>query len=836
MPSHYSSSLLQSLNASEYGLSDTEVLDRRATFGTNEIPEKKRSILLLFVKQCKDVMVYILLGAVVISLLAPYLQHGYVDRTEMIDAIVIFSIIVINAILGFFQEWRAENAIALLKKLSAPHGKVRRNGKTTIVKAAELVPGDVMLVEAGDRVSADARIILSSSLDVDESSLTGESVPVTKQVAETLSEGTDFSSGMIYAGTPITRGNGEAVIVATGLKTEIGKITSMVMSIETPETPLQLELKKIGKRIGVIILGLCALIFAVGIIKGIPAMDIFFIVVSLAVAAVPEGLPAIVTVCLAMGVVHMAKKHALIRRLDAIETLGSITVICADKTGTMTENRMTVENVWVLDPAEELLLAEAAASCNRAELPAIGDPTEIALLVHANKVGVARLPIDDEEVPFTSEAKYMVTLHVKNNTTVRYIKGAPEVIAGIVKDGSTSELLVRAQEYSASGQRVLAVAVGEKGKERTIGLIAMIDPPRKGVSQAISVARSAGIRTIMITGDHPATALSIAQKIGIETDGVCDGKQIEAMDEEQLKHALKKTSVFARVQPVHKVRILEALQSLGEIVSMSGDGVNDAPALKRANVGVGMGMNGTDIAREASAMVLTDDNYATLVEAIAEGRRIYDNIKKFVIFLMRSNVGEVLIIASAVLLGMPLPLLPLHILWINLVTDSFPALALAAEPAERSIMNRPPRAKHEGIFTGEWSLLVWAGVMNAILALGVFQLAMSSSGGDLALARTATMTATIVYQMFLALSSRTKDPIFTASFFSNPLLLLAIGASLLSQAILLLTPIGAYLEVVPLPVVLWEEILLGVVLAFSIFELLKWMQIKRLRMLSLKRA
>lgn len=826
MTSHYNASVLQSLQADEFGLTDAKVLAQRALFGTNEIPEKKRSIFLLFVKQCNDVMVYILLCAVVVSIAAPYIQHGYIDKTEMIDAIVIFAIIVINAILGFFQEWRAENAISLLKKLSAPHVKVRRNGTTVIVKAADLVPGDLMLVEAGDRISADARVISASSLAADESSLTGESVPVTKQVMETIPPGTDFSPGMMYAGTPVTRGSGEAIIVATGLKTEIGKITSMVMSIQSPETPLQLELQRIGKRIGVIILGLCALIFAVGIAKGIPPMDIFFIVVSLAVAAVPEGLPAIVTVCLGIGVLRMAKKKALIRRLDAIETLGSITVICADKTGTMTENRMTVEDVWLLDSSEELLLAEAAASCNRAELPAIGDPTEIALLVHAEKIGATHLPIEDEEVPFTSEAKYMVTTHDKDGTIVRYLKGAPEVIAGIVQDGSGDALLLHAEEFSTMGKRVLAIATGEKGKERTIGLIAMIDPPRAGVSQAIKVAKEAGIRTIMITGDHPATALSIARKIGIDTDEVCDGKAIEIMEEEQLKHTLKKTSVFARVQPVHKVRILEALQSLGEIVSMSGDGVNDAPALKRANVGVGMGMNGTDIARESSAMVLTDDNYATLVEAIAEGRRIYDNIKKFVIFLMRSNVGEVLIIASAVILGMPLPLLPLHILWINLVTDSFPALALAAEPAERAIMTRPPRAKNEGIFTGEWTLLMFAGVINAALALGIFQLAMMQTGGDLAVARTATMTVTIVYQMFLAISSRTKAPIFSASFFGNPLLLLAISVSLLLQAVLLLTPLGSFLEVVPLPVLLWEEISFGVLIAFAIFELLKWMRTK----------
>jgi Ca2+-transporting ATPase len=367
MATRQSPSLLQALHSSEAGLSDAEVLKRRAEFGVNELPEKKKSKLSLLLSQFQDVMVYILFGAVIVSVAAPYMQHGYIDRTETIDAIVIFAIIVINAVLGFFQEWRAENAIELLKKLSAPHAKVRRNGITTVIPAAELVPGDLMFLEAGDKVSADARVVACSSLSADESSLTGESVPVSKQVLDVLEQGATFSPGMLYAGTPVTRGSGEAVVTAIGLKTEIGKITSLVMSIETPETPLQLELKKIGKQIGVGVLGLCVLIFGIGILKGIPAMDIFFTAVSLAVAAVPEGLPAIVTVCLAIGVQRMAKKRALVRRLDAIETLGSVTVICADKTGTMTENRMTVEDIWTPNSSEQLLLAEAAASCNRAE-------------------------------------------------------------------------------------------------------------------------------------------------------------------------------------------------------------------------------------------------------------------------------------------------------------------------------------------------------------------------------------------------------------------------------------------------------------------------------------
>ncbi len=816
-------SILRELSTSETGLSNEEVGRIRSVEGFNEIPEQRSSLLALFFSQFQDTMVYILLAAVAVSAIVPFLEHGKFEQEELINASVILAIVFINAVLGFAQEWRAENAIALLKKLSAPNVKVRREGVLKIVPARELVSGDIFLVEAGDRVSADARLIATSSLEVDEASLTGESVPVAKLAEVNLKE-SHASPAMLYAATLVTRGFGEAVVTATALKSEIGKISSMVRSIKPPPTPLAIELKKTGQRIGVIVLAFCAGIFALGAVKGMPLIDIFFTAVSLAVAAVPEGLPAALTICLAIGTQRMMKKNALIRRLDAVETLGSITIICADKTGTMTQNRMAVEGLWLPSGQQQNLAIEIAASCNRAELPDIGDPTEVALLVKAEQEGIERLPIADEEVPFTSEAKYMVTLHEKDGKTVRYLKGAPEVIARFLPANDRALILAEAEKFSKAGLRVLAVASGTDGSISCAGLVALMDPPRPGVASAIVEAKQAGIRTMMITGDHPSTALAIARNVGLETDGVIDGEQLEQMDREDLQHAMKRTAVFARVQPKHKVKILEALQALGHVVAMSGDGVNDAPALKRAHVGIAMGLKGTDIARESGAMVLTDDNYATIVSAIAEGRRIYDNVRKFVLFLMRCNVGEVMTIAGAMLLGFPLPLLPLQILWINLVTDSFPALALAMEPAEEGIMQRKPRKSADTIFSGEWTLMLSAGALNMIVSLFVFRFTLSQFPENLTLARTATLTTTILFQMLLALSTRTRSNVFASSPFKNSWLMVAIAASLLAHVLLLTTPLSMFFFVTKLPFVLLGKIAGAAVVGFLAFECVKWIK------------
>ncbi len=812
--------VLAELHANERGLDEREVELARQRYGFNEIHERKEPWWKQFIAQFQNTMVYILLAAVVVSLVVPYIQHGSVHEDEAINAIVIMAIVILNALLGFFQERRAENAIALLKKLSAPQVKVRRDGQTKIIPSRELLPGDIMVLESGDRVSADGRVIGSSSAEADEASLTGESLPVAKKVLKGGSK-EDENHGRVFAGTVISRGSCEAVVTGIALQTEIGKITSMVMELKPPPTPLQLELKKVGEKIGIIVLGLCVVIFFLGLSKGMAAIDIFFTAVSLAVAAVPEGLPAIVTICLAIGVQRMIKKNALIRRLDAIETLGNITVICADKTGTITENRMTVVGNWLSKGADEKLLARAAASCNRAELPDIGDPTEIALLVYAKEKGVERLPIDEEDVPFTSEGKYMITTHIEGGKSVKYCKGAVEVVVGLVKDSDTKSVLAENEKMAKQGLRVLGVAADHGQGMMMVGLVAMVDPPRKGVKEAIGLAKKAGIRTIMITGDNPVTAGHIAAEVGLETVGVIDGKKLDQLDQQQLQHELKTVSVFARVQPVHKVKILEALQALGQIVAMSGDGVNDAPALKRSHVGIAMGLRGTDVARESGAMVLTDDNYATIVSAIAEGRRIYDNIRKFIIFLLRSNVGEVLLISGAMLINFPLPLLPLHILWVNLVTDSLPALALAAEQGESNIMTRPPRRKGENVLTGELPLLFVAGAFNAVLSLYVFWWLTTHLGSHLDLARTGALTTTIVFQFFLALSTRMKGSIFAANPFGNLWLLAAIGASLCLHLILLYTPMNGLFNVVPMPLEAWWLVLGTTTVGFILFEVCK---------------
>lgn len=801
----------------ERGLTTDQVAERRAQYGFNEIPERKKSVIIQFFKQFQDVMVYILLAAVAVSLAVPYIKEGVIHQDEIINASVILAIVLLNAILGFVQEQRAENAIALLRQLSAPQVKVRRNGQTQIIPSREIVPGDVMLIEAGDKISADGYLMEASSLQVNESSLTGESVPVSKSAK---SKGGEKEVYSVLAGTVVTIGSGTVIVQSIALQTEIGKVTSLVMASETPMTPLQKRLKALSVRLGMIVLAICVLLFGVGLLQGRPVMDLFFIMVSLAVAAVPEGLPAIVTICLAIGVQRMLKKNALIRRLDAIETLGNVNVICADKTGTMTENNMTVVKNWVPDAKDEDLLIRIAASCNRSELPDIGDPTETALLVEARAKGIERLPIVEEPVPFTSEAKYMATVHQVDKEQHTYYKGAPEVIVEKCKGKAHADVLEHNMEMAKTGLRVLAMAVDEGDGIRFVGLMGMMDPARKGVKEAISKAKTAGIRTIMITGDNAITAATIAGMVGLETDGVIEGKQLETMDAQTLTKRLQHVSVFARVRPEHKVKILESLQSSGSIVAMSGDGVNDAPALKRAHVGVAMGLKGTDIAREAGAMILTDDNYATIVEAVAEGRRIYDNIRKFIVFLLRTNIGEVFLIASSIIVGAQLPLLPLHILWINLVTDSLPALALAAEQGGKNVMRRPPRPVKQNILEGELSLTIVAGILNAGVVLWLYQYILATYD-DLILARTTAMTTTIIFQFFLAFSTRIRHTVFERNPFQNKWLILAVAASLGLHLLLLATPLSRFFFVTMLPPGIWGWVLGCTAGAFVVFEICK---------------
>ncbi|MAE68564.1 MAG: cation-translocating P-type ATPase [Candidatus Peribacteraceae bacterium] len=809
--------VLTKLKSSPDGISGEQVVVRRAKYGANELPVKKKSLLLLFFTQFNDVMVYILFAALGISIAIPFFENGgHPQLVNFLDAAVILAILILNAVLGFVQEYKAEEAIAALAKLTSPHARVRREGKEQIIDSRELVPGDIVIVEAGDRVSADGRILSHSHLRVNESSLTGESHAVDKTQEPMHKDCLPLAEqhNMVFSGTLVTRGFAEYVVTSTALNTEIGKIAKLVSETEFPETPLQRRMAQLGKMLGIVVLVVCSVIAAIAFYQGLHITEILLITVSLAVSAVPEGLPAVVTVCLAMGVRRMTAQNALVRRLESLETLGSVTVICADKTGTITQNKMKVIDSWVVQGQSKELLAQIASSCNRAKLPDIGDPTEIGLLEFGEMENAKRLVVDDEEVPFTSDSKYMQTRHGNR----MFLKGAPEKIVELA-GGDYKDLLDADDEFAARGLRVLACAIKEGENVIVVGLVAMEDPPRATAMQAIEEAKAAGIRTIMITGDNVRTAQSIAEQVGIKGKAM-HGSEVDQLTTEQLTVALEEVTVFARVSPVHKLKILDALQEAGEVIAMSGDGVNDAPALKGAHLGVAMGKVGTEVAREASSIVLADDHYATIVAAIREGRRIYDNIKKFVLFLLRANFDELLFIATTIILGMPLPYLPLHILWINLMTDGLPALALGMEPAERNIMKRLPRLQTEHILHGEWGRLVFSSIFAFAMAF-LFFLWQLSSGVGIIEARSTTLTLAIIFELFLAFSVRSREPIWRIGFFSNRWMIGATAIPFIMQFVLLYTPLNVLFHVSPISLLQWIEVFALAGAGFIVFETMK---------------
>lgn len=812
--------VLQILKSSQEGLKKKAIEMALEKHGYNELPQKKKSRFLLFCSQFNDVLVYILFVALGLSIVTPLLEAEVLTFESFLDALVITAILLLNAILGFVQEYRAEEAIEMLQKLTSPHARVRRGGTEMIVPSRELVPGDIVIVEAGDKFSADGRLLIESHLQVNESSMTGESNAIDKTL-EALEgkRGLAEQTNMVFSGTLVTRGSGEYVVTATGVQTEIGKIAKMVSDTDIPETPLQIRMQQLGKLIGLVVVALCVFVVFIGLFQGLSAPEILLLGVSLAVSAVPEGLPAVVTVCLAMGVRRMVTKNALVRRLDSLEALGSVTVICADKTGTITENRMRVVDSWLLHESEDesALLAQIASSCNRAYLPNLGDPTEIGLLEHGNDRKVKRLEIDDEEVPFTSEEKYMQTRH----GSLVFLKGAPEKILELCGHKNADVIQKNNDGFAADGLRVLGCAVKEKGEAnpRFVGLIALEDPPRETAASAIAQAKQAGIRTIMITGDNIVTAQAIAHDVGIEGEAMM-GDEIDALSVEQLAEAVKTVSVFARVSPTHKVAILSALKMNGEIVAMSGDGVNDAPALKGAHVGIAMGKNGTEVAREAASIVLADDHYATIVEAIKEGRRIYDNIRKFVLFLLRANFDELLLITTTLIMGIPVPYLPIHILWINLMTDGLPALALGMEPAEKNVMNRPPRSPNEHILSGEWGRLTLSALWAYAVAF-LFFLWELGKGVPLEEARTSTLTLAIFVELLMAFTTRSRRPIWEIGFFSNKWLLGAVLIPLVFQVLLVFTPFGKILHFVPMTMAEWLQTAGIAIVGFLVFESLK---------------
>jgi Ca2+-transporting ATPase len=743
-----------------HGLHQDEVSRRAQQHGPNEIQgQPGRSLWGQFLDQFKDFMVLVLIGAAVIS--------GVIG--DLVDTLAILVIVLLNAAIGFVQAWRADKAMAALQQLAATHATVLRGGQAQVIAASELVPGDIVLLEAGNQIPADLRLIEIAQLKVDESALTGESVTVAKHTS-TLN-GVAHSLGdrlnMAFKGTTATHGRGRGLVVATGMATELGKVAGLLDHGSERSTPLQLRLAAFGKRLALAVIAICVMIFLVGVMRGEAPVLMILTAVSLAVAAIPEALPAVVTVLLALGARRMVSLNALIRRLPSVETLGSVTFICSDKTGTLTQNRMHAE-LLLADGAEwrpgsegqdgalagplHLELLRAAALCNDASRDREGlwqgDPTETALTQVALAAGLDKAELERQfervqELPFDSERKRMSTMHRSGTGFLAYTKGAPESVIPLCGtqwrvEGTLplqqAAVLAAAEAMAAQGLRVLALACRahatlpapgdieaiESGLS-LIGLVGLIDPPRPEAALAVRDCQTAGITPVMITGDHPATALAIARRLGIVVDGyaeVLTGLELASMDEAALRERVACVRVYARVDPAQKIRIVEALQARGEFVAMTGDGVNDAPALKRADIGVAMGRGGTDVAREAASLVLLDDNFATIVAAVREGRRIYDNIRKFVRYAMTGNSGEIWTIFLAPMLGLPIPLLPIHILWVNLVTDGLPGLALAAEPAERGIMQRPPRPPQESLFAhGLWLHILWVGLLIGGLCL-----------------------------------------------------------------------------------------------------------------------
>lgn len=807
------------------GLSTHQVAALRAEHGPNALPEPRRSVWRLVGRQFQDVLVWILLGAMVLSAVVPLFEHAPLTAASFLDAYVIGAILVLNAVLGFVQEYRAESAIAALKRMSAHHARVRRDGREQEILAEELVPGDLLLLTAGDRVAADGLLLGQAFLQVDESGLTGESVPVSKGVgpADPAAPLAD-QLGQVFGGTLVTRGTGTARVTATGPHTETGRIAALVGAAELPATPLQLRLAALGRTLGYAALVVCGVVVAIGVVRGLPPTELLMLGLSLAVSAVPEGLPAVVTVCFALGVRRMAAHDALVRRLDSLETLGCVTVICTDKTGTLTENRMTVVAEWLPEGGDRALLGTALASCNHAVLPELGDPTELAVLRFGERVGGVREPIDQEEVPFTSEVKHMRTRHGGRS----FLKGAPERIVPMCADGADTDVLAQVDRLAAQGLRVLAAAVADgDGPVRLLGLVGMADPPREGVADAIAQAEAAGIRTIMITGDNRITAQAIAAQVGLGTVGLV-GPDLDALDDAGLAAAVADTDVFARVSPEHKIRITRALQARGEVVAMSGDGVNDAPALKAAHVGIAMGLRGTEVAREAASIVLADDHYATIVRAIGEGRRITDNIRKFVVFLLRANFDELLLLLTTVALGWPLPFLPVHILWINLMTDGLPALALGAEPAEPDVMARPPTPPGQPLLAHEWGGLALASVVAFGMTLGFYAWQLEHAP-DLDAARSATLTLAIVFELVLAMSARSRLPLWRIDPFGNRWLLGAIAVVLGLHLVLLYTPLAVAFHLVPLGGGEWLRVLVTAAVCGVAFEALKGLRVVRRR-------
>ncbi len=844
----------------EAGLAPDEAARRLARDGPNEIREQgRRSLFGMVAAQFSDFMILILIAAALVS--------GTIGDAE--DAIVIVAIVAVNAAVGFVQDFRAERAMAALRRLADPAAAVIRGGRRRVIAAPEIVCGDIVLLAAGDVVPADLRLIEAPQLKVAESALTGEAVPVEKRTEASSDAALPLAdqTNMAFKGTVVTYGRARGVAVATGMLTELGKIAAMLEAAPAARTPLQRRLAAFGRQLALAVLVICAVIFAVGLWRGEPALLMLLTALSLAVAGIPEALPAVVTVMLALGARNMARRNALVRRLPAVETLGSVSCICTDKTGTLTLNEMRAEEVYVsgerlplsaLDPANEPMrgLLGAMALCNDAERgegdEIVGDPTEVALWRAAAEAGFDKRKLEQAaprrmELPFDSDRKRMTTFHQDRAGFVAYTKGAPETVldrcewVATDKDRVAADkerLLSVAEAMASAGLRVLAIACrrwselprdGDPGKIEQgltlLGLVGLLDPPRPEAKQAVATCKSAGITPVMITGDHPATARAIAGMIGIlgDDDSVLTGRELSRISGEDLAERIGRTRIFARVDPAQKIRIVAAFQGRGQFVAMTGDGVNDAPALARADIGVAMGKKGTDVAREAASLVLLDDNFATIVVAVEEGRRIFDNIRKFIRYVLTCNSAEIWTILLAPFLGLPIPLLPIHILWINLVTDGLPGLALAAEPPEKSVMRRPPRPPGESIFAhGMWQHILWVGLTMAGVSLMTQGYAI-----HLASAHWQTMVFTVLTlsQMGHVLAIRSeRASLFQQGALSNLPLLVAVFLTLALQLMTIYVPfLNPVFKTAPLSAPELAACIVASSVVFFAVEIEKWL-------------
>jgi P-type Ca2+ transporter type 2C len=867
-----------SLESTAAGLSSAAAGQRLAEYGPNELQAAHRVTPweILF-GQFKNVLIVILLIATALSF---FLGH-------QLEAIAIAVIVMFAVLLGFIQEYRAERAIEALREMAAPTAAVLRDQEEMEVPARELVPGDLIILTTGDKVPADIRLVEAINLQIEESALTGESVAVTKHTLPL--EQADMALGdrknMAYAGTVVTYGRGRGLVVATGMRTEFGKIARMLEEVESGKTPLQENLDKVGHHLARAAIAVVLIIIALGLYRGQPFIEMFVFGVALAVAVVPEALPAVVTISLAIGVKRMIKRNALVRRLPAVETLGSTSFICSDKTGTLTKDEMTVKKIFVggqmyevsgagYEPAGEFqlegsavapppqlrLLLEAAALASDAHLARDGeadnrvvikgDPTEGALVVAAAKAGLHKRELDEKfprtgEIPFTSETKRMTTLHTTNEGTTAYSKGAPEIMLNScsyewsetgqapLSRQQRAEILNIAQEMASQALRVLVVAYKREAMLETaerdltfLGLVGMIDPPRPEVKRAVEECFEAGIKVVMITGDHPRTAQAVASELGLLKQGrLVTGAELETIDDEEFSRTVQEIEVYARVSPAHKLRVVTALQEKGEIVAMTGDGVNDAPALKRADIGIAMGITGTDVTKEAAAMTLTDDNFASIVAAVEEGRSIFNNIKKYLMYLLSSNIGEIGLMVGASVMGLPLPLSAVQILYVNLATDGLPALALAVDPPESDLMRRPPRDPRSGIFTrAVLALMLAGGLWSTIINLSLFIWALRS-GRSKEEAMTMTFVSLVLIQFFKAYNFRSDRHSVLVRPFANRWLNLAILWELILLILIVYLPfLHEMFDTFSLTLNDWL-IIVGLSLTVSpVLEFVKWME------------